>query len=161
LSGLNAKIDRHSNIFGEYSPWAKICDSSSHLPFKLQDSNWADLVRLCGVEINNSSLFSVAKRVKVSGRYCSQGTVFLRKREEELLPIFYQIKEIFYSGNVTIFIMQAMTTMYFDRDRFSFILSPSEEYCAILPSDLIYPVPMHSFFFDDEIHVVPSYYSLL
>ena len=69
LSGLNAKIDRHSKIFGEFSPWAKICDSSSHLPFKLQDSNWADLVRSCGVEINNCSLFSIAKRVKVSGNF--------------------------------------------------------------------------------------------
>ena len=69
LSGLNAKIDRHSKIFGEFSPWAKICDSSSHLPFKLQDSNWADLVRSCGVEINNCSLFSIAKRFKVSGNF--------------------------------------------------------------------------------------------
>ena len=69
LSGLNAKIDRHSKMFGEFSPWAKICDSSSHLPFKLQDSNWADLVRSCGAEINNCSLFSIAKRVKVSGNF--------------------------------------------------------------------------------------------
>jgi hypothetical protein len=81
------------------------------------------LVWISAAEINDSFLLSISKQVQVPRRFCSQSTVFLRKKEDEMLPSYLRNKEIFYSGNVTIFIMQIMTTAYFDSDFFAYFSS--------------------------------------
>lgn len=101
---------------------------------------------------------------KVGGRFCKVGTVFLKKGPElEKFPVFFRIAHMVLalSKNKVIFIMEELETSFFWRDKFSFVVRPSGKFDAIKDGSLKFLAPLHSFFLDGKIHVVPNYYHLL
>lgn len=111
-------------------------------------------------DITENSKFQTLKSVTISGRLCTVGTVFLRRLPtSESNAVFFRIAEAMVSGKV-FFVMEELHTVLFCQDRFSFIVSPLNTFIFVSLNDLVFDVPLHSFYYDNEIHVSPNYYHI-
>ena len=57
--------------------------------------------------------------------------------------------------------MEEMENHSFCHDRFSFIVHSMKPFVIVSPDNLTFDAPLHSFFNDNELHVVPNYYHML
>ncbi len=102
------------------------------------------------------------KRIKISGRICSVGTVFLMQLQlldEEV--IFSRISDILLSSQRVFFVMERLETLYFCADRFGFVVNPKKQFFVTSSSDLKYNAPLHSFLYKNISFVIPNYYHFL
>ena len=57
--------------------------------------------------------------------------------------------------------MEEMENHSFCHDRFSFIVHSMKPFVIVSPDNLTFDAPLHSFFYDNELHMVPNYYHML
>jgi hypothetical protein len=113
------------------------------------------------VKSRNEFVISSVKTLKVSGRLCKKGSVFLKEIENSM-PVFWRISNVLVLDNDTVFIFENLTTLFFSDDHFSFVVRPSETFCAISQfSSLLFHCPLQSFVLRNNIHVIPNYYHML
>lgn len=115
--------------------------------------------------INVSANLSVQtiEKCKISGRLCRKGAVFVKclPTADEILPVFWRIADIFCFEHKNVIVFETMSTSFFDEDKFSFIVVPTQKYSATVYNSLCYNVPLHSFVRNDKgLYVVPNYYHL-
>ena len=100
-----------------------------------------------------------------SGRICSNGTMLLKKPRLSSFdpPIFWEICDLFLScdDGRYFFVMNDCETLYYDEDRFSFVVQPNQNMSIISSDELNYCIPLQSFNYNGTHHVIPNYYQLL
>jgi len=97
--------------------------------------------------------------ITISGRLCTVGTVFLRRlATSESSAVFLRIAEV---AENFVFVMEELETALFCQGRFSFIISPLNTFIFVSLNDLVFDVPQHSFYYDNEIHASPNYCYIL
>jgi hypothetical protein len=105
------------------------------------------------VKSRNEFVISSVKTLKVSGRLCKKGSVFLKEIENSM-PVFWRISNVLVLDNDTVFIFENLMTLYFSDDHFSFVVRPSETFFAISQfSSLFFHCPLQSFVLRNNIHV--------
>ncbi|XP_032798501.2 uncharacterized protein LOC116935270 [Daphnia magna] len=101
-------------------------------------------------------------KIKISGRICQSGTVFLRKLpSDENHALFFRISDAISCERGTFLIMEQLTTCSFCHDRLVFIVQPKKSFVIVSPDNLSFNVPLHSFFYCHDLHVIPNYYHML
>lgn len=129
-------------------------------------SPWAPILTTdCALNIESS--LRTLKSSKVSGRLCYIGTVFLRDLPTwNTMPVFFRVADmsLHLESSRVIFIMEAMKTIRYDREHFSFLAKPLKLFTAIVDENLQFNVPLQSFAntsVESIINVIPNYYYLL
>ena len=159
LVGLDITTDGESHYF------RKIDDYVLHNHNSLIDANnawWASIFfKMTGAP--NETKYRLISKITISGRICESGTVFLRELpNDEKRAVFFRIRDAIVCDNDAIFfIMEEMETHSFCHDRFSFIVHSMKSFVIVSPDNLTFDAPLHSFFNDNELHVVPNYYHML
>lgn len=57
--------------------------------------------------------------------------------------------------------MNDCETLYYDENRFSFVVQQNQNVSIISSDELIYSIPLQSFNYNGKQHVIPNYYQLL
>jgi hypothetical protein len=71
--------------------------------------------------------------------------------------VFFRIADFFVAGNVYL-VMEELETTCFCPDRFYFCVRALNIFAVVPCSDLSFNAPMYSFYYDNEIHLIPNYY---
>lgn len=111
--------------------------------FAVQGCRWFALIPPAFLSRNKFVISSV-KTLKVSGRLCQKGSVFL-KAIENSMPVFWRLSTVLILDNDKVFIFENLMTLYFSDDHFSFVVKPSETFCAISQfSSLLFNCPLQT-----------------
>ena len=132
LVGLNTRTDGEGDFFGMNDDVKTICSSNeNYFPVLVKNSRWGKLL-LQSSNLNNDSEIRYVKRIKISGRICYVGSVFLR-----FWPIldqsvtFFRISDILVSDGRFFFVMEDLETCYLCEDRFGFVVIHRKTFIAI------------------------------
>ncbi len=161
LVGLNIRTDGEGDFFGMKDDIKMICSSTDSRPTLLKHSRWATLLSE-KYQLKQDSEIRHLTKIKISGRICSLGTVFLRH-----FPVFdegvqfFRVSDILVLFERVFFIMECMETCFFGADRFGFVVIPKKKFSVISSIDLKYDAPLHSFLYKNNLYVIPNYYQLL
>lgn len=133
---------KHSPIELQYASWWHKCSNKDEFPHDLK--------------------FQTLQTLRITGRICKAGTVFLRHLQScESQPVFFRISEAILLTGKTFLVMEEMETMYFDQERFCFIAIPLQIHVVISRDNLEFAAPLHSFFYNNQLLVRPNYYHML
>lgn len=159
LVGLDIRLDGEGDFFGIDND-ESVLSQSNIGTVDIQFSCWSEL--LCEkTKLTMDSKIKFLKTVKIAGRICSKGTVFLSKLPTlDEQPSFFRIADVILSVNGLYVIMENLKTLFFCEDRFSFIVTPKRNFGVVKIIELNFSAPLHSFQYDNELHVIPNYYNL-
>jgi hypothetical protein len=155
LVGLNAKMEGESNYFDIQNC---VLGKSSTI-FAVKHTRWLGI--LCdNTSLLRHSLIRTVQKIKISGRVCKVGTFFLLKLPHFETPAqFFRIADIIVSDDGIFLIMEGVSChTFFDSNSFSFICKPNS---VLKSNSLPFPAPLHSFFINENHHVIPNYYHML
>ena len=160
LMGLDVKLQGEGTYFEGTVNFNSI-KFQHELAISVQDTPWSQLL-ISRYFLEPTHGLRKIETLKISGRICSQGSFFVRSLPgNEILPCFFKIAECYLSNDRVLLILEECETCFFLEDRFSFIVNPLKTFVAVDVEHLLYPIPLHSFFYDGEWHIIPNYYHLL
>ena len=156
---LDIKSDGEGNFFGKSNEFAIQIKKSSMILVK---NAWWSKMFLEATGLSGNLKCRLLKKINISGRICQSGTVFLRKLPiDENHALFFRITNAINCDEGTFLIMEKLTTCSFCHDRLAFIVQPKKSFLIVSPEKLSFNVPLHSFFYCHDFHVIPNYYHLL
>ncbi len=155
LVGLDVARDGEGHFFGNMENFTV---HGHHSPIDVKHAWWAHIAYET-TDLISDSKFQPLKSLKIAGRICNKKTVFLMHPacSLESKPVFFRIADFFVAGNVYL-VMEELVTTCFCPDRFSFCVRPLNIFAVVPCSELSFNAPMYSFYYDNEIHVIPNYY---
>jgi hypothetical protein len=153
LVAFDIAVDGESNFFGDQVEIEK----QSEFDMLITNYKWAYLLN--DTFPLESKMHSISK-LKIAGRTCGIDSVFLRTNPTRQLPTFWKIADIFFLQGKVFIIFQSLTTCFFSRDHFSFLVNPTEEFSVIHVDDVTYKVPLQAFQYCGNVYVVPNYYHM-
>lgn len=167
--GLDVRTHGEGDFFETESHFKTMsrCNVSSSKPQLLaSQSPWATLFEKSAPSVRIDPKSPVLKILsgKIAGRLCQRHTIFLQQLPNlETLPKFFRIADMLclLPSDQIVLVMEEMETLFFSRDRFSFIVKPLGTFLVMKDCTLKFNCPLQSFFFKGQIHVVPNYYHLL
>ncbi len=128
-----------------------------HSPIDVKHAWWAHIAYET-TDLISDSKFQPLKSLKIAGIICNNKTVFLMHPacSLESKPVFFRIADFFVAGIVYL-VMEELVTTCFCPDRVSFCVRPLNIFAVVPCSELSFNAPMYSFYYDNEIHVIPNY----
>lgn len=159
LVGLDIKSDGESNFFGKLNDFVIQNHNSGMIEIK---NGWWSNIFCKATGLSGNLKYRQIAEIKISGRICQSGTVFLRKLpSDENHALFFRISDAISCERGTFLIMEQLTTCSFCHDRLAFIVQPKKSFVIVSPDNLSFNVPLHSFFYCHDLHVIPNYYHML
>ena len=161
LVGYDIRTDGESDYFGMADDIKVISLANHNSPIFVKDCRWSQLL-LRETVLKKDSSIRIIKKIKISGRICSIGSVFLSQLpQENTNAVFFRIADVIISGDKILLIMENMVTCYLCVDRFSFVVLPQQTFTVVAGNSLPFSAPFYSFLYDDSLHVIPNYYHVL
>lgn len=160
LVGYDIITDGESDYFGMADDLEVISLNNHNPPIFVKYCRWSGLL-LRASNLQKESSVRTIKKIKVAGRICSVGSVFLRHMpEHNNSAVFFRIADIILCDDI-LFIMEDMITCFLCVDRFSFVVLPQQTFTVIKGDSLSFSTPFYSFWYDNSLHVIPNYYHIL
>jgi hypothetical protein len=155
LARLHMKTDGGGQYFSNVD---KLClQKSINPPVGVTHSWWSNLVYVKDTtfqRIQNVKLWNYNfRQIVYRGHGIFAAFSYLREQRSFL-------KDCRSCGKF-VFVMEELETALFCQDRFSFIISPLNTFIFVSLNDLVFDVPQHSFYYDNEIHASPNYCYIL